>query len=291
MDKQVLAIPISLLLLFTSILVPISSFAKADDALTNYPQFYIISPKSTVYHNSTVEVSAVVTKLSDQQYPLITSILYTLNESDIFSYKHANFTFNGLVNLPNNKTGYQYTGNAILEGLKEGNYTLWVNYGYGNTTSGGFSGSSVKFRVVYGDYEPAVLLSPANQTYHSSDVPLSISVNEDYVYAYYCLNGGKPIFINKTSSTLNGLQIGSNNLLVFVKFRDIYSDFKVNFTVDSNKADNSSNISNELIILAVTATAIVLVALIIIIKRKKPHQAGNQISLVKKLSLILVKDC
>lgn len=264
MKQQVLTIFIALLLMLTVISAPILILVKAD-SVPYYP-LNIISPKPAVYHSSNVDIFVVVTQLTDEPYPFITGIRYTINESNIFNYKYANLTNNGLVNLPNNKTAYQYTGNATIEGLKEGNYTLRVMYTHGNITEGGGSGSSVNFRVVYGDYEPATLLSPTNQTYHSSDVPLSISVKEDYVYAYYCLNGGEPVFINKTNNMLNGIPLGSNNLLVFVKFRDIYSDFKVNFTVDYS---SSKNISNELIIFGVTAIAIVLVILAFVVKRKK----------------------
>ena len=122
------------------------AFIKAEPALS-YPTISIISPKSTVYHNNTIEVLVKVTKL-DELYPLITTILYALNESSTFSYKYANFTYIGLVNLPNNKTGHQYIGNATLEGLKEGNYIFKVLYGHGNLTSGGwFTGTSVNFGV------------------------------------------------------------------------------------------------------------------------------------------------
>jgi hypothetical protein len=247
-------------------LVPV----KADNNIDS-SGVVILSPKSAVYHNSTIDLNVVVYKPTDQKYPLITTIIYSLNNSGLSaSYSHANFAYNGITNIAN-RTVHQYTGNATLEGLKEGNYTLHVMYGNGNITFGSFSGSSVNFRVKYGNYEPATLLSPTNQTYHSSNVPLSISINEDYVYAYYCLNGGKPVFINKTSSTLSGLPLGSNNLLVFVKFRDIYSDFRINFTVDSTKIDNTQTTRYEWIALGLIGIVIVLVITVFFIKKKKAN--------------------
>jgi hypothetical protein len=254
--------------------ISVSGSGSANDINDIFPRFEIITPKATVYHNSTVDVLAVVTKLTDELYPMIDGIRYTLNVSNIFSYKFTNFTYNGVVNLPNNKTGHEYVGRATLEGLKEGNYTLNVSYGNGDNTVGSWCGSSVNFRVVYGDYEPAALLSPINQTYYSSDVPIVFSTNEDYVYAYYCLNGGKPVFV-EPNNILTDLQEGSNNLVIFIKFRDIHSDFKVNFTVDSTQTNRPLNTNIELIILGV-AVAVIVVLLLLrrhrkIISQNKPN--------------------
>src|SRR5665647_1511146 len=260
-------------ILFLSV-ISVSGSGSANNINDIYPRFEIISPKATVYHNSTVDVLAVVTKLTDEAYPMIDGIRYTLNVSNIFSYKFTNFTYNGVVNLPNNKTGHEYVGRATLEALKEGNYTLHVSYGNGNNTVGSWWGSSVNFRVVYGDYEPAVLLSPINQTYYSSDVPIVFSTNEDYIYAYYCLNGGKPVFV-KPNSILTDLQEGSNNLVVFIKFRDIHSDFKVNFTVDSAQTNRPLNTNIELIILG--AVVAVIVVLLLLRRHRKAHSNSYKI--------------
>lgn len=272
MNKRYLSI--SLLLLLTVTTAFSASPTKADDTQT-YPRLNIVSPKSAVYHNSTIDIQVVVTKLTDQQYPTITGIRYSLNASDIFSYKYANFTYNGLVYLPNNKTGYQYIGNATLTDLKEGNYSLNIMYGQGNDTIGSWAGSSVNFRIVYDDYTPAILLSPKNQTYSNSDVSLMLSTNENYVYAYYCLNGGKPVFINQTNSSIQGITEGSNNLQVFVKFRDIYSDFNVDFTVDPTLTDNSQTLSSDFIFLAV-AIVLVVAGLIVIVRRKTHRYPSNE---------------
>jgi hypothetical protein len=239
----------------------VSGLGSVNDENDHYPRFEIISPRATVYHNSTVDILAVVTKLTDESYPMIDGIRYSLNGSNIFSYKLANFTYNGVVNLPNNKTGHEYVGRATLEGLKEGNYTLHVSYGNGDSAIGSWWGASVNFRLVYGDYEPAVLFSPINQTYYSSDVPIVFSTNEDYIYAYYCLNGGKPVFA-RPNSVLTDLQEGSNNLVVFIKFRDIHSDFKVNFTVDSAQTTKPFNIGIELTILGAVVAVIVVLLLL-----------------------------
>jgi hypothetical protein len=259
-----------LLVIVASILflsfISVSGSGSANDINDIFPRFEIISPKATVYHNSTVDVLAVVTKLTDEAYPMIDGIRYTLNGSNIFSYKLANFTYNGVVNLPNNKTGHEYVGRATLEGLKEGNYTLHVSYGNGDSAVGSWWGSSVNFRVVYGDYEPAALLSPINQTYYSSDVSIVFSTKEDYIYAYYCLNGGKPVFV-RPNSMLTDLQEGSNNLAVFIKFRDIHSDFKVDFTVDSAQTNRPLNICIELIILGTVAA--IIVALLLLRRHRK----------------------
>ena len=257
--------------------ISVSGLGCANGENNYYPRFEIISPKATIYHNSTVEIFAVVTKLTDEAYPMIDGIRYTLNDSNIFSYEFTNFTYNGLVNLPNNKTGHEYVGRATLEGLKEGNYTLNLSYGHGNNTIGSWWGSSVNFRVVYGDYEPSALLSPINQTYYSSEVPIDFSTNEDYVYAYYSLNGGKPVFI-KPNTMMTNLQEGSNNLLVFIKFRDIHSDFKINFTVDSNP-ENLQNTCSEFILIGVAAISLVLIALTIFreIQRRKTKNSNRRL--------------
>ena len=267
MKKQLFALVIALLLLLSIIAVSGLSSIKAE---TGYPSMNIISPRSTVYHNSSLDVLVVVHKLVDEPYPLITKIRFTLNVSDIFTYEYANFTYNGLVDLPNNKTAYEYIGKATLQGLKEGNYSLRVMYGQGNSTIGSWAGSTVSFRVMYGDYEPAVLVSPTNQTYYRPNVPLVFSAYEDYVYAYYCLNDGKPIFVNKTDSILNGLPEGSNNLLFFIKFKDIYSDFRVSFNINSTQTESSSNLVADLFILtAIITIVIVLVAGTIVFTKKR----------------------
>jgi hypothetical protein len=267
MKKQTFAIVVALIFLLTIITFCGLSSTKAE---ADYTAMHISSPMSTVYHNSTVDIFVVVHKLVDQPYPLITRIRYSLNASDIFTYEFANFTYNGLVDLPNNKTAHEYIGKATLESLEEGNYSLRIMYGQGNNTIGSWAGSSVSFRVMYGDYEPAVLVSPTNQTYYSPNVPLVFSTNEDYVYAYYCINDGKPIFVNKKDSILNGLPEGSNNLLFFVKFKDINSDFRVSFNINSTQTDSSSNlVTNLFILIAIISIAIVLVAGTIVFKKKR----------------------
>jgi hypothetical protein len=123
---------------------------------------------------------------------------------------------------------------------------------------------------MYEYYEPAILKSPTNQTYYSPNVPLLFSTNEDYIYAYYSLNDGKPIFVNKVESFLNGLPEGSNNLIFYVKFKDIYSDFRVSFNINSTQTDNSSNLISDLFILIVIITlAIALVVGAIVFKKKR----------------------
>jgi hypothetical protein len=268
MIKRYLSLPIALLLLLTIISIPSAVLVKADNVSIDTTLMTILSPQPTVYHNSSIAVRVLVHKPIDQKYPLITQIRYTLNESNAFSYKDANFTYNGIVNLTNNKIAHQYTGNAILEDLKEGNYTLSIQYGTGNSTIGSFSGSSVKFRVLYGSYEPAELLSPTNQTYHSSDIPLTLSINEPYVYAYYCLNGGKPIFINNTSSIISGVPVGCNSLVVFIKYSDIQSVFPVILSVDSTQNNGFQTLSYELIIVVAVVLAIILAVIALVIRKK-----------------------
>jgi hypothetical protein len=267
-------------------LFSVSGLGAVNDENSYYPRFEIISPRATVYHNSTVDILAVVTKLTDESYPMVEGIRYSLNGSDIFSYILANFTYNGVVNLPNNRTGHEYVGRATLEGLKEGNYTLHVSYGNGDSAVGSWWGASVNFRVVYGDYEPAVLFSPINQTYCSSDVPIVFSTNEDYIYAYYCLNGGKPVFVGP-NSMLTDLQEGSNNLAVFIKFRDIHSDFKVNFTIDSAQTNRSLNIGIELIILG---AVVVIVVLLLLRRHRRTISKNNPNSKEKSINEKLQKS-
>ena len=80
-----------LLVIVASILflsfISVSGSGSANDINDIFPRFEIISPKATVYHNSTVDVLAVVTKLTDESYPMIDGIRFTLNDSNIFSYK------------------------------------------------------------------------------------------------------------------------------------------------------------------------------------------------------------
>jgi hypothetical protein len=111
MKKQTFAIVVALIFLLTIITFCGLSSTKAE---ADYTAMHIISPMSTVYHNSTVDIFVVVHKLVDQPYPLITRIRYSLNASDIFTYEFANFTYNGLVDLPNNKTAHEVTIQLVV---------------------------------------------------------------------------------------------------------------------------------------------------------------------------------
>jgi hypothetical protein len=246
MKKQIFALVFTLILLFTIITVSNFSASKAEP---DYTSMQIISPRSTVYHNSSIDIFVVVHKLVDAPYPLITKIKYSLNASNIFTYDYANFTYNGLVDFSNNKSVHEYVGKATLEGLKEGNYSLRVMYGQGNDTIGSWSGSSVSFRVMYEDYEPAILKSPTNQTYYSPNVPLVFSTNEDYIYAYYSLNDGKPIFgifIHNLKCPRNGTSFKGTNPFDTFNFTDGRKLSSVVNCYDPSSSDTYNDIAKNM---------------------------------------------
>ena len=225
------------------------NFAKADFESGDYsliaPSLQIVSPKAHVYHNNSIDVEIVATALLSNAE--IVNIYYSLEPNNPLAYQHTNFTKSSeLVTFGDNKTGFVYFGRAVLEGLSEGNYTFRAIVDRGKWGQGG---STVDFRVDK-DYEPATLLSPVNQTSYSSDVPLVLTTNEKYNYVYYCLNDGKPIFVNKENSILRGLPEGPNKLLILVKFSDIHADFVVDFNVTSTQTD-SFNIGTKKVFLSV----------------------------------------
>jgi hypothetical protein len=226
----------------------------------------IVSPKANVYHNGTIDVEIVERRLTNESE--IAGIFYTLDPDNPLTFKRTNLTKSSLMTFPDNTTGYLYVGRAVLENLPEGNYTLKRHVDVG----GGGYGSRVNFRVDK-DYEPTTLLSPLNQTYYSSDVPLVFTTNERRVYAYYCLNDEwrNLNIVNDTDTLIKGLPEGPNKLYFFVKFQDIYSDFEINFNVNSTQTDDKPNLFAEFfpLIIGLAVSLTIAIAALFLYRRHK----------------------
>ena len=194
MSKKAVTVTISLVLIVSMLLsMGVINLARANFALIA-PSIEIRSPRdyyTKVYQNTTIDVEIAVSVLKDA--PAIQKIVYSLDGDT--NLKVPDITKdNQLVSFGPDRTGYIYYGRAVLENLPEGNHTLVAHYM--DVTSRVMS-ARVDFRIDL-DYEPprVLLLSPQNQTYSSSHIPLIFTVNgKEIRNAYYILdlNGREPI--------------------------------------------------------------------------------------------------
>ncbi|PVX23926.1 MAG: hypothetical protein CW691_09035 [Candidatus Bathyarchaeum sp.] len=76
------------------------------------------------------------------------------------------------------------------------------------------------------------VLSPENMTYSTLNVPLEYTVNQDYIWAAYSLDGEKNVMVTG-NTTLTGLSEGPHNVTVFVEdgLGNVCSSEPVDFTV------------------------------------------------------------
>ena len=217
-------------------------------AKANYfppPSIEIFSPFSSpcVYPNASVPLNVRVNILPSE--PDITYIRYSLDGK-------ANVTLTSLAKEENVgywtstkgviASGTAFSAKASMDNLADGNHTLIV---YAHYANGKEMSRSREFTVDihYKPYTPElVILSPQNQTYTTTEVPLIWACDEQKIVADYTLDllSHIPLYAYFTLSeheslpgntTLTGLSNGTHTLTVYVITERGTASQTVHFTV------------------------------------------------------------
>ncbi len=205
--------------------------------------FTVFSPQEVCYNKSNVLLNFSLTA------HIIGTIAYSLDNQTIqgiqTSYEAAGTDFEPFLN--NLETG-QVTvkGNLVLEGLPNGNHTLYLYLGHQfRNRFEAEAYTEVNFSVK----APTVLLIQKQDCY-SGDVPLELLVSEP-TCLLYCLDNRVNYTISG-NTTLTGLNSGTHNVTVYA-FNGAGSwcaSNTINFeiigdTVDSASPSSSASISQQ----------------------------------------------
>jgi hypothetical protein len=262
MDK-IAIITICIISILTISFIP---SGQADSMLTA-PAVYIRSPHHAsleVYRNSTITIDIAVTRFIDG--PDIEKIVYsldghTLNSLDIIKN-------NQVVDFGPTKTGYIYYGRAVLT-LANGNYTLIA---HAMDKNGKTFSNSVDFRVNLDYVPPTVnLISPLNQTYNCSDIPLNFSVEGlNFKKAHYTLDSKTNESVTITgNTTLNGLSNGSHQIRLFVDADVGHVTDNAVFSINQTQTDDNFAFGETVNIAVVLVVLIISIVVIALIYRRK----------------------
>jgi hypothetical protein len=115
------------------------------------------------------------------------------------------------------------------------------------------------------------ILSPKNETYSSSEVPLNFTVNKSFSKISYVLDCQDNMAING-NATLTGLSDGVHNVTVYAwdDAGNIGSSETVTFTVDAPESFPATFVS------AVSVASVATVGAGLLLYRKKRHQEAEQ---------------
>ncbi|MGB9959819.1 MAG: right-handed parallel beta-helix repeat-containing protein [Candidatus Bathyarchaeales archaeon] len=149
---------------------------------TTPPTISVISPESKAYATSNISLTVVLSE------PALW-IGYSLNGQD-------NVTV---------------AGNTTLTGLLDGNYSLTV---YAKDAFENAAASETIHFIVDTIPPTVTLLSPQNQTYTSTNIPLTFTINERASWIGYSLDGQDNVTITE-DTVLTGLPNGEHNLTVY----------------------------------------------------------------------------
>lgn len=243
------------------------------------PSIEIISPLTygwKIYQSSFMMAQIDVRVLKDS--PEITSINYSLDEQTSVSLR--NFTKSNLGYFGPAGTGFAISAKFILENLSEGNHTLKA---YSLDAEGKNMSTSVKFTVEPGYESPrpydnprVLLLSPQNQTYFNSEIPLVFVMNGEIKSAYYFLdyNGREPVSI-AGNITLTGLSEGTHTIYVSATTGiGGWATQITSFNINSTQADNPLILKNQILPITLVAISITLVAAGLLVYFKKSKRRG-----------------
>jgi hypothetical protein len=244
MKRKALALTFILALLSSAV----AGILLVNLATANYfppPSIEISSPFSApvVYSNASVPLNVRVNIL--QSEPDITYIRYSLDGK-------ANVTLTNLAKEENVgywtstkgviASGTAFSAQVSMDNLADGNHTLIV---YAHYANGKEMSRSREFTVDthYKPYTPElVILSPQNQTYTTTEVPLIWACNEQKIVADYTLDllSHIPLYAYFTLSehevplgntTLTDLSNGTHTLTVYVITERGTASQTVHFTV------------------------------------------------------------
>jgi hypothetical protein len=281
MKRKALALTLILALLSSAVAgILLVNLAKA-----NYfppPSIEISSPFSApvVYSNASVPLDVRVNILPSE--PDITYIRYSLDGK-------ANVTLTNLAKEENVgywtstkgviASGTAFSAKASMDNLADGNHTLIV---YAHYANGKEMSRSKEFTVDthYKPYTPELaILSPQNQTYTTTEVPLIWACNEPKIVADYTLDllSHIPLYAYFTLSehesppgntTLTDLSNGTHTLTVYIITERGTASQTVHFTVSPETQPEP--LPTTLVVAASLATvAVASVGLLVYFKKRK----------------------
>ena len=282
MKRRALALTFILALLSSAVAgILLVNLAKA-----NYfppPSIEIFSPFSlVVYSNASVPLHVRVNILPSE--PDITYILYSLDGK-------ANVTLTNLAKEENVgywtstkgviASGTAFSAQVSMDNLADGKHTLIV---YAHYANGKEMSRSREFTVDthYKPYTPELaILSPQNQTYTTTEVPLIWACNEQKIVADYTLDllSHIPLYAYFTLSenaslpgntTLADLSNGTHTLTVYVITERGTASQTVHFAVSLETQLQPEPFPTTLVVAASLATVVMVgVGLLVYFKKRK----------------------
>jgi hypothetical protein len=158
-------------------------------------------------------------------------------------------------------------GNTTLASLSDGphNLTVCATDIYGNT------GISVMVLFSVDTISPIIsVLSPQNQNYTSTDVPLTFTVNEFTSQITYAVDGEYNVTI-AGNTTLTGLTNGNHNLTIYAKdeIGNVGASETICFSIDVKEDSAEPFAIMPVAIVTATSLAVISVALLVYFKKRK----------------------
>ena len=273
------------IIVFALIVTSVTGIQTLEVAKANYfppPSIEIFSPipAPDVHSNASVPLDVRVNVLTSE--PDITFIRYSLDGK-------ANVTLNSLTREDNvwywtttkgvTVQGTAFRAEASLDDLADGNHTLTVHAHYAD---GKEMSRSREFTVdtQYKPYKPPelLILSPQNQTYTTTELPLTFAIDEPILSAHYMLDnqGGNASQSFTGNSTLTGLSNGMHKIIVTVWTERGTASQTTYFTIAQETEPQPEPFPPVLLITAVLVTTVLGALAIGLVLRKRRVQENKR---------------
>jgi hypothetical protein len=258
------------------------NLAKANYLPPPSLEIYSPIPPPAVYSNSSVPFRVRVNILPSGSY--ITCIRYSIDGK-------ANVTITSLAKEENvwywtttqgvYAHGTAFTAKTTMDNLADGNHTLIV---YAHHANGKEMTRSTEFTVDT-HYKPPklVILSPQNQTYTTTEVPLTFTITEPFSFAHCVVD--RKLALNESmflsgNTTLTGLSNGSHTVrLVVGTEKGIVSQttyFTINIDNENASTSNPDPTVPAVVAGSIGATAAVGFGLVVYFKKRKNQKRTIQ---------------
>ena len=270
------------IIVFAFIVSFVAGIQTLEVAKANYfppPSIEIFSPIPApgVHSNASVQLNVRVNILPSE--PDITFIRYSLDSK-------ANITLTNLTREDNVwywtttkgvfAQGKAFSAEASLDNLADGNHTLTV---YAHYADGKEMSRSREFTVDT-HYKPPkppelLILSPQNQTYATTELPLTFIIDEPVLSAHYMLDnqGGNASQPFTGNSTLTGLSNGMHKITVTVWTNSGLASQSTFFTI-AQETETQQELF-PMVPVAAASIASVVVALGVLVYFKKRQRDRN----------------
>ena len=173
-----------------------------------------------IYQNTTIPLTIALNLWKDDTsgaYPQITRVTYSLDNQENITISEIpkSGTETPQKNIFGTIKGYTLTilVKATLTNLLEGKHTLNA---YSLDTTGAAMSDSVTFAVLTSYSIPEVtIISPQNQVYRTSEIPLTCAVKGDYYQLCYAIDYRYNVtFSRNTTINISGLQNGCHTITI-----------------------------------------------------------------------------